>query len=115
MAQYWEYLRWGLYAASALSAGRLFPLAVLRLVAAFTHSEERHKHCMEVLRLARHDAAEIPPYVYASWPVQSPGPESNRGPSPDAVRGALVRGNDDLEEAGNVPNDRVGPTPHSLG
>ena len=43
------------------------PLSVVRLVAAFTHDENRHKRCMEVLRLARHDATSIPSY--------RPGPE----------------------------------------
>jgi hypothetical protein len=39
------------------------PLAIVRLVAAFTSNETRHKQCMEVLRLARRDAAHIPSYV----------------------------------------------------
>ena len=63
MALYWEYLRWGAYVVAALGAWRFVPLAIVRLVAAFTRSETRHRQCMEVLRLARKDAASIPSYV----------------------------------------------------
>jgi hypothetical protein len=63
MAPYWEYVRWAVYVASALGAWRLLPLTVVRLVAAFTRNETRHKQCMEVLRLARRDAARIPSYL----------------------------------------------------
>jgi hypothetical protein len=65
MAQHWEYLNWGAYVVAALGAWRYMPLAIVRLVAAFTHEETRHKQCMEVLRLARHDAAHIPSYLPA--------------------------------------------------
>ena len=63
MAAYWEYLRWGMFVAGALGAWRYLPLTIVRLVAAFTRSETRPKQCMEVLRLARRDAAEIPPFT----------------------------------------------------
>jgi hypothetical protein len=66
MAAYAEYLRWGAYLVTALSAWRLMPLAIVRLVAAFTRNETRHKQCMEVLRLARRDAAQIPSYISES-------------------------------------------------
>ena len=65
MAPYWEYLRWGAYVATALGAWRFLPLALVRLVAAFTHDETRHRQCMEVLRLARKDARQIPSYLSA--------------------------------------------------
>ncbi len=65
---YWEYLRWGIYVASVLGMWRLLPLTVVRLVAALTRNEKRHKQCMEVLRLARRDAALIPSYVTESPP-----------------------------------------------
>lgn len=68
MAPYWEYLRWGVYVASALSAWRFVPLAFVRLVAALTQDEARHRHCMEVLRLARRDAARIPSYMSVGSP-----------------------------------------------
>ena len=68
MAPYWDYVRWGAYMATALGAWRLLPLAVVRLVAAFTRDEKRHKQCMEVLRLARRDAANIPPYLSTPSP-----------------------------------------------
>jgi len=61
-----EYLKWGVYIVAALGGWRFMPLAVVRLVAAFTRNETRHRQCMEVLRLARRDAARIPPYVSAS-------------------------------------------------
>jgi hypothetical protein len=65
MAQHWEYLSWGAYVVAALGAWRYMPLAIVRLVAAFTSDERRHKQCMEVLRLARRDAARIPSYISA--------------------------------------------------
>jgi hypothetical protein len=65
---YWEYLRWGVYVSVAFGAWRLLPLAIVRLVAAFTRNEARHKQCMEVLRLARRDAPSIPSYISASPP-----------------------------------------------
>jgi hypothetical protein len=66
MAAYSEYLRWGAYIVAALGAWRFMPLAIIRLMAAFTRSETRHKQCMEVLRLARRDAERIPSYVSAT-------------------------------------------------
>ena len=45
---------------------RYLPLGVVRLVGAFTNDEVRHRRCMEVLRLARRDAAKIPSYVPAT-------------------------------------------------
>jgi hypothetical protein len=58
-----EYLRWGVLLVSALGAWRFLPLAAVRLMAAFTRDEARHRRCMEVLRLARRDAAQIPSYT----------------------------------------------------
>jgi hypothetical protein len=59
-----EYLRWGVACVTvALGAWRFMPLGIVRLVAAFTRSETRHRQCMEVLRLARKDAATLPSYI----------------------------------------------------
>jgi hypothetical protein len=66
MALYWEYLRWSAYVAAAIGAWRYVPLTIVRFVAAFTRNETRHRQCMEVLRLARRDAASIPSYVSAT-------------------------------------------------
>lgn len=64
MAAYAEYLRWGVVCVTvALGAWRFMPLGIVRLVAAFTRSETRHRQCMEVLRLARKDAANLPSYI----------------------------------------------------
>jgi hypothetical protein len=63
MTQHWEYLSWGPYVAAALGAWRYLPLAIFRLAAAFTHDETRHRQCMEVIRMARLDAAHIPSYL----------------------------------------------------
>jgi hypothetical protein len=71
MAAYAEYLRWGAYIVAALGAWRYMPLAIVRLVAAFTRNETRHKQCMEVLRLARRDAERIPSYITAT-PADKP-------------------------------------------
>ena len=60
---YWEYLRWVAFVGGAVGVWRYLPLTVIRLVAAFTRDERRHKQCMEVLRLARRDASRIPSYV----------------------------------------------------
>jgi hypothetical protein len=58
-----EYLRWGFIVATTLGLWRLAPLAVVRLVGAFTENEDRHRRCMEVLRISRKDARFIRPYV----------------------------------------------------
>lgn len=81
MAAYAEYLRWGAYMVAALGAWRFMPLAIVRLVAAFTRNETRHKQCMEVLRLARRDAASIPPYSSVP-PAAAPAPRKRRTRSP---------------------------------
>jgi hypothetical protein len=73
MAAYVEYLRWGAYVAAALGAWRFLPLAIVRLVAAFTRNETRAKQCMEVLRLARRDAERLPSYI-AAVPTDSKSP-----------------------------------------
>ena len=76
MAAYAEYLKWGAYIVAALGAWRFMPLAIIRLVAAFTHSEERHRQCMEVLRLARRDADRIPSYI--SGPLTGDNPRQRK-------------------------------------
>jgi hypothetical protein len=63
MGQHWEYLSWSAYVAVAIGAWRFLPLAIVRLVAAFTRDERRHRQCMEVLRLSRRDAALISRYI----------------------------------------------------
>ena len=70
---HWEYLRWMAYVGAALGAWRYLPLTIIRLVAAFTHNERRHKQCMEVLRLARRDASSIPSYLPESNALASGG------------------------------------------
>lgn len=73
MAAYMEYLRWGAYVAAAIGAWRFVPLEIVRLVAAFTRNDARHRRCMEVLRLARKDAASIPSYLPAAKQRQGVG------------------------------------------
>ena len=63
MAPYWEYVRWMMYVGATVGAWRYLPLTVVRLVAAFTHDQQRHKQCMEVLRIARRDPSDIPTYL----------------------------------------------------
>jgi hypothetical protein len=60
---YVEYLKWVGYGLAAIGGWRYLPLVVIRLVAAFTGDEDRHRRCMEVLRLSRRDAARIPSYL----------------------------------------------------
>ena len=64
---YWEYLPWAGCAAMAVGIWRYAPLALVRLVAAFTNDEERHRRCMEVLRLARRDASNLPTYLTSGY------------------------------------------------
>lgn len=59
---HWQYFLWAGYFSAALGVLRFLPLAIVRLAAAFTRDETRHRQCMEVLRLTRRDAARIPPY-----------------------------------------------------
>lgn len=68
MAPHWEYFRWLVYLCAAAGTWRYLPLTIVRLIAAFTRSERRNKQCMEVLRLARRDAARIPSYLTTSEP-----------------------------------------------
>jgi hypothetical protein len=63
MVPHWEYLRWIVYMGAALGTWRYLPLTIVRLVAAFTHNKQRHRQCMEVLRLARRDAGSMPSYL----------------------------------------------------
>jgi len=63
MAGYWQHLWWMAYVAAGVGIWRYLPLTVVRLVAAFTQDEQRHRRCMEVLRLARRDASTIPTYL----------------------------------------------------
>ena len=65
MAPYWHYLHWVVYLSAGIGVWRYLTLPIVRLVAAFTHNEQRHRQCMEVLRLARKDASAIPPYLPA--------------------------------------------------
>jgi hypothetical protein len=65
-ASYFEYLKWVVYAVAGVGSWRYLPLCVIRLVAAFTSNDDRHRRCMEVLGLARRDASRIPPYLPAS-------------------------------------------------
>ena len=60
MAVYWQHLGWMAYAAAGITVWRFIPLAVLRLVAAFTRDDRRHRQCMEVLALSRRHAAATP-------------------------------------------------------
>jgi hypothetical protein len=83
MTAYAEYLRWGVVCVTvALGAWRFIPLGIVRLVAAFTRSETRHRQCMEVLRLARKDAASLPSYI--TGPVDGPK-EPRRRPRASAT------------------------------
>ena len=65
MAPYWNYLHWVVYMSAGIGVWRYLPLPIVRLMAALTHNEQRHRQCMEVLRLARKDASTIPPYLPA--------------------------------------------------
>jgi hypothetical protein len=80
---YLDYLQWAGYAVAGVGIWRFLPLAVIRLVAAFTHNEQRHKQCMEVLRLTRRDASSIPTYVSdANAPPSRPNRLTNNAASP---------------------------------
>lgn len=77
---HWQYLTWVAYLTAVLSAWRFLPLAIVRLVAAFTRNETRHKQCMEVLRLARRDAARLSSYLPA--PPRDDKPRKRRASLP---------------------------------
>lgn len=63
MVHYGDYLPWVAYLTSAIAAWRFLPVTIARLVGALTRDETRHRRCMEVLRLARRDAASIQGYT----------------------------------------------------
>jgi hypothetical protein len=62
MAAYWTHLHWAVYVLAVLGAWRYVPLTVIRLVAAFTHNEQRHRQCMEVLYASRLGSSSIRVY-----------------------------------------------------
>jgi hypothetical protein len=80
-AYYFEYFQWVGYAVAGVGAWRFFPLTIIRLVAAFTNDEKRHRQCMEVLRLARRDVSGIPPYHRAEGIASDQVAETDRGSS----------------------------------
>ena len=78
-AHYGEYLPWVIYLGSAIGTWRILTLAIVRLVAALTTDEARHRQCLEVLRLARRDAVRMPTYTISGRYGRDPhGPESHR-------------------------------------
>jgi hypothetical protein len=81
MAPHWQYLHWVVYVSAVVGAWRYVPLAIVRSVAAFTRDDQRHRQCMEVLRLARKDASSIPTYLTGRKRVAPPSPaqSSERG------------------------------------
>ena len=66
MVPYWQYLHWVVYVSAAIGTWRYLPLTLVRLVAAFTHDDQRRRQCLEVIRLSRKDAANIPSYLPTS-------------------------------------------------
>ena len=60
MAAYWQHLGWVAYVAVGVGAWRYLPLSVVRLTAAFTRDDKRHRRCMDVLWLARRDITGMP-------------------------------------------------------
>jgi hypothetical protein len=103
MAHYGEYLPWGIYLMSAVGAWRFLPLAIVRLVAALTSDEIRHRQCMEVLRLARRDAARMSAYT------TSMGAErSSQSPQSRRMRLDLDLGPANRPEMNNPPKAHTG-------
>ena len=103
-----EYLRWGVILVSALGAWRFLPLAVVRLVAALTRDDARHRRCAEVLRLARRDAAHITSYTsdsLLSQPREAPDARDNAGRREKADYGRAVRLPDSSRARPTVPSD----------
>jgi hypothetical protein len=97
----WEYVRWVIYIGGAMGVWRYLPLTVIRLVAAFTKDERRHKQCMEVLRLARRDASHIPSYVV----------DTSDHPASVEVAGQLRRGTETIGRLGGGTNAILDPPP----
>ena len=60
MAAYWQHLSWVAYVAVVVGTWKYLPLALLRLVAAFTRDDRRHRQSIEVLWLARRDGKRAP-------------------------------------------------------
>jgi hypothetical protein len=74
---HWEYLRWAVYVGSAMGGWRYLPLTVIRLVAAFTKDEHRHRRRLEVLRLCRRDASRLPSYTAPDVTPPAPVPSGD--------------------------------------
>ena len=77
MEPYGQYLHWAVYVGAAIGVWRYLPLWLVRLVAAFTNSDQRRRQCLEVLRLARKDAASLPSYL-PSEPSSPPQPAATK-------------------------------------
>ena len=43
MAPYWNYLHWVVYMSAGIGVWRYLPLPIVRLMAALTHNEQRHR------------------------------------------------------------------------
>ena len=83
MGPYWEYLHWVVFVGAGVGTWRYLPRTVVYLTAAFTRNEQRQRQCLEVLRLSRKDAAEIPSYL--KEPELPPTP-----PEPNLVQAPVI-------------------------
>lgn len=63
MVHYWDYLRAAGAVLGTAGAWRFLALPVYRYVAVFSRRTDRRRYALEVLRLARKDAANLPSYV----------------------------------------------------
>jgi hypothetical protein len=71
MTPYWEFLRWVVYVGAGIGAWRYLPLTVVRLVAAFTRDEQRHRRCMEVLWISSRKSLPPPCCLTVYEPEQA--------------------------------------------
>jgi hypothetical protein len=78
MAPYWSYLHWVAFGAGGMVAWRYLPLAAARIVAICTHSDQRARRSLEIIRLTRRDAPRIRSYLPESEPEDTDPPDNGQ-------------------------------------
>ncbi len=91
MPPHYGYLWWVVYVADCVGGWKYLPLLVVRLVAAFTRDETRARQCLEVIRLSRRDASDIPTYLTnSSTPTGAPAPAHSISTEPSGQTRTIV-------------------------
>jgi hypothetical protein len=72
MGACWPCVHCAVYIAAVLGTSRYVPVSVIRIVAAFTRDEQRHRRCMDVLRVSQPNRSDVPAVGTESDPLTDP-------------------------------------------